>query len=257
MSGVELERVLADAYPILQAIDPDDLGTVLGELATAADGLGEAINRSLVNGAELLDVQAANDANTRQFLEDLAAPHRRAGRPRPRPHRRRARPQRRPARAQPQRRPPSTACSCELERLSNDASDLLEANTDFIDAVYTDGQATLDTLFANRSQLIPLVIGLRQFAETVGSAARIPVGDGTLMAAVKGFLGGRGLSDPRLPVDPPAAAGDRAAEAPAASAARAQLGPPWAPPRRPRRAREPGHPGGARPALRPPRAGRR
>jgi phospholipid/cholesterol/gamma-HCH transport system substrate-binding protein len=189
VSSVELEEVLAAAYPILEAIDPNDLQTIIGELATAADGMGETINRSIVNGAALLEVQAANDANTRRFLEALAqlsgeladrSDDLIAG-----------------ARDLNVALPVLTGNAdrfegllIELERLSNDASDLLEDNTAFIDAVYTDGQATLDTLFENRSQLIPLVIGLRQFTETIGSTSRIPLPDGTLMTAVKGLLGG-------------------------------------------------------------------
>jgi ABC-type transporter Mla subunit MlaD len=106
----------------------------------------------------------------------------------------------------------------ELERLSNDASDLLESNTAFIDAVYTDGQATLDTLFDNRSQLIPLVIGLRQFAETISSTSRIPLPDGTVMTAVKGLLGGEVCGILPCLGGGPAAAGTAEAEADAAPA---------------------------------------
>lgn len=189
VSSVELEEVLEAVYPILQAVDPDDLLTILSELATGADGLGETINRSIVNGAALLDVQAANDENTRRFLEALAdlsgeladrSDDLLTG-----------------ARDLNVALPVLTENSVqferllsELERLSDDASDLLQDNAAFIDAVYTDGQATIDTLFANRTQLIPLVIGLRQFTETLSSTSRIPVGDGTVMTAVKILLGG-------------------------------------------------------------------
>jgi hypothetical protein len=60
------------------------------------------------------------------------------------------------------------------------------------------------------------VIGLRQFTETVGSTARIPVGDGTLMAAVKGFLGAEACLI-LVCVEQPAAATTAPATAPADS----------------------------------------
>jgi len=187
--GFELERVLADAYPILQAIDPEDVRIVLGELATGGRGLGETINRSIVNGEQVLDVQAAHDAETRQFLEDLAdlageladrAPDVVAG-----------------AEDLNVALPILTGDAAafaellvQLEVTSGELADLMEANTAFIESVYGDGQAILDVLFEHRSQVVPLVVGLRQYLEVVGGAARIPIGDGTVMAAVKGIIVG-------------------------------------------------------------------
>ena len=189
--GFELERVLADAYPILEAIDPDDVAILLDELARGGAGMGETINRAIVNGEQVLDVQAARDAETRQFLEDLAdlsgeladrAPDLVAG-------------------AEdlnvalpvlidnPQA---FNALLVQLERTSGELADLLEANTEFIDSVYGDGQAVLDVLYGRRSQVVPLLIGIRQYVQVVASAARIPVGDGTVMAAVKGLVGTEG-----------------------------------------------------------------
>jgi phospholipid/cholesterol/gamma-HCH transport system substrate-binding protein len=187
--GFELEQVLADAYPILQAIEPNDVMTVLDELARAGDGLGETINRSIVNGEQVLDVQAARDAETRQFLEDLAlltgelavrAPDVIAG-----------------AEDLNVALPALTddpaafnALLRQLQSTSGTLADLLEANTSFIDSVYGDGQAVLDVLYAQRNQVVPLVVGLRQYVQVVGGAARIEVGDGTVMAAVKGIIVG-------------------------------------------------------------------
>jgi len=187
--GFELEQVLADAYPILQAIDPEDVRILIGELATGGRGLGETINRSIVNGERVLDVQAAHDAETRQFLEDLAdlageladrAPDVVAG-----------------AEDLNVALPILTGDAeafadllVQLEITSGELADLLEANTAFIESVYGDGQAVLDVLFEHRAQVVPLVVGLRQYLEVVGGAARIPIGDGTVMAAVKGIMVG-------------------------------------------------------------------
>ena len=187
--GFELERVLSDAFPILEAIDPGDVAVLLDELSRAGDGLGETINRSIVNGERVLDVQANRDAETRQFLEDLAAladelatrvPDLVAG----------AEDLNVALPVLTENPEAFNALLVQLERTSGELADLFEANTAFIESVYTDGQAVLDVLFSRRDQVIPLVIGLRQYVEVVGGAARIPVGDGTLMAAVKGLTGG-------------------------------------------------------------------
>jgi phospholipid/cholesterol/gamma-HCH transport system substrate-binding protein len=190
VGAVELERVLTQLYPILQAVDPEHLATILDELATGAEGTGEAVNRSLVNGAALLDVQAENNANTAQFLEDLAllteeladrAPDLIGG----------AQDLNVALPVLTQNADSFNALLVQLERLSTDAAELLEGNTAFIDAAYTDGQATLDTIFAHRQQLIPLVVGLGSYLDILGRLGHIPVGDGSFMAAVKGITGGQ------------------------------------------------------------------
>jgi hypothetical protein len=45
-------------------------------------------------------------------------------------------------------------------------------------------------LYDHRDQVMPLVTGLRQYVQTLAISIRIDVGDGTLMAAVEGLLGG-------------------------------------------------------------------
>ncbi|GAA0725423.1 MCE family protein [Dactylosporangium roseum] len=47
-SGVELERVLDNALPLLRSIRPDKLAVTLGALATALDGNGERLGEQLV-----------------------------------------------------------------------------------------------------------------------------------------------------------------------------------------------------------------
>jgi phospholipid/cholesterol/gamma-HCH transport system substrate-binding protein len=46
--GVELERVLDNALPLLQSIQPDKLAATLSALATALDGRGDQLGRQLV-----------------------------------------------------------------------------------------------------------------------------------------------------------------------------------------------------------------
>jgi phospholipid/cholesterol/gamma-HCH transport system substrate-binding protein len=51
--GPELEDVLQEGVEVFEAVNPDDLATVVGELATGARGHGDAVARSLDAQAEL------------------------------------------------------------------------------------------------------------------------------------------------------------------------------------------------------------
>lgn len=188
--GFELERVLSDTFPLLQAIDPEELMTVVSSLAVGADGLGEEINRSIENGDELSQVFADNAELTEQLLHDLAllsdelavqaetilglADAGNAALP-----------------TLNENEDDLVALLEQASRLSSDVADLLEANKGFVQASMVEGSRTIQLLYDERTQVIPLVHGLRQYIETLSSVVRIPVGDGTLMAAVKGLLGGQ------------------------------------------------------------------
>ena len=52
-AAVELEQVLDDALPLLQAIQPDKLAATLGALATALDGRGDQLGQDLVAAGRL------------------------------------------------------------------------------------------------------------------------------------------------------------------------------------------------------------
>jgi phospholipid/cholesterol/gamma-HCH transport system substrate-binding protein len=188
--GFELERVLADTFPLLQAIDPMELTTVLGELAAGGDDLGPAINRTLVNADELNQVFADNAANTEQFLSDLAKVSDELAD--------QAQTILEVADAANVALPTLNdneddliALLQQTGRLSNDVADLLEANEPFVRASLIEGSRTLQALYDQRDQVVPLVVGLRQYVQTLASLVRIDVGNGTLMAAVKGLLGGQ------------------------------------------------------------------
>jgi len=190
VSAAELERVLADLYPLLQEVEVGELATILGELADGGRGLGETINRTLVNGEELAALFAENSHLTERFLTSLASVSEQldasaadllaladAGNA-----------------ALPTlsaREDDIVALLQQAGRLSNDVADLMEANPGFISAVFEDGSRTLDLLDARRDQVVPLVVGLRQYLQSLAAIIRIDMGDGTLMAAVKGVLGGQ------------------------------------------------------------------
>jgi phospholipid/cholesterol/gamma-HCH transport system substrate-binding protein len=211
LGGFELERVLAEAYPVIESIDPAELAVILDELATAGEGLGENINRSIVNGAVLTRLQASNDAEVRQFLGDLAllseeldrlAPDLIAG----------AEDLNVALPTLNERGDQLNAALTEIAGLSSDVADLLENNREFTENALTNGSETLQILFDRRSQIQPLLLGIQRYTQTLAEAIRIEVGDGTLMAAVKNLVnvretvehaGGPELPPlPPLPVDP-------------------------------------------------------
>jgi phospholipid/cholesterol/gamma-HCH transport system substrate-binding protein len=189
LGGFELERVLSELYPILKAVDPAELAVVLGGLADAGDGLGEEINRSIVNFQKISEVNAAHAADTQQFLTDFArladelalrAPDLVTG-----------------AELLNETLPELNAHGDDLStvldqaaRLSRDLSDVLDANRGFMRKSITEGGKTLQLLYDERQQIRPLVNGLRQYLQLLSEAVRIPLGDGTYLAAVKGIMGG-------------------------------------------------------------------
>ena len=189
LGGFELERVLADAFPLLEAIEPDELLTVVTELANAADDVGPSINRQIINSERLTDISARHDADTRQFLHDLAllaeelggsADDLVAG----------ARDLNVALPTINERGPELRTLLEQAARLSGDLADVLDANRAFLRKNVVQGGKTIELLYEHRTDVVPLVVGLRRYVQTLSQAIRIEVGDGTLMAAVKGLLGG-------------------------------------------------------------------
>ena len=184
LGGFELERVLADLYPVLKAVKPQELTVILDSLAQAADGRGPQINRLISTYSEVLGAQAANDAELDQYLQELARlseglvalapaalglatdlnqtlPDLNA------------------------RGPQLTALLDQTTRLSGDLDALLQRHTPFIDKAVNQGGRTLEVLFDDRAQIGPIITGLRQFFQVLSSIGRIPYGDGTQLAAIK------------------------------------------------------------------------
>ena len=211
LGGFELERVLAEAYPILQAIDPDELATVVSTLAGAADGTGDEINRQIANFAAVARVSAAHDADTRQFLADLALLSdelaRRSGDvvglatdlnvalP------------------ELSRRGDQLATFLEeAARLSADLADVLGANHQFLDDAVTEGGKTLDVFADGAGQIPGTIRGFRQFFQLLlqaGANPQLKLPDGTDMVAVKIVLGESHLPAGEAPASPAPAPGTR------------------------------------------------
>lgn len=189
LGGFELERVLSDAYPILNAIKPEDLTVILDTLAKGGQGEGPAVNRTLDNFRKVADVQAAHDADTQQFLDDLAklsqtladhagdvvgaASSLNSALP-----------------AVNQRGDEVTSVLQQLSRLSNDVADVLDANRPFQDKAVLEGGQSLALLAGRSNEIGPLLTGLRQYFQVQAIVGWIPMGDGTTLAAVKDIVGG-------------------------------------------------------------------
>jgi phospholipid/cholesterol/gamma-HCH transport system substrate-binding protein len=223
--GFELEKVLSEAYPIVKAIDPEELATILAELSAAGDDLGPTVNRTIANFTKVAEQQNNRTAELAQFLDDLALLSETLESSSPTLVD--------TARdlnvALPElnaRGPQLATTLDQAARLSADLADLLEANRPFLDKAVTEGGKTIQLLFDERGQIPGLVKGLRYFFEVLGSVGRIELGDGTRMAAVKGILGG-GSPCGRTVMGCPAYAGPPAGRAPgpASAAPRSSLQP--------------------------------
>jgi phospholipid/cholesterol/gamma-HCH transport system substrate-binding protein len=193
--GFELERVLADIYPILKAVEPSRLATVLHTLAEGGEGLGDETNRTIGNLAAIMRVNAAHDADTRQFLQDFAALSDELAR-----------------RADDlvagatdlndvlptlnSRGDELTAFLEQASRLSADLSDVLEANRPYLIKAATIGGRTIQVLYDDRNELPALITALRGFIQVLAEVAMhedLTLPDGTRMAAVKFAFGGGSL----------------------------------------------------------------
>jgi phospholipid/cholesterol/gamma-HCH transport system substrate-binding protein len=228
VGGFELERVLNDLYPILKAIRPEELTVVLDTLAQGGGGLGERINRQIVNFQKLSDINAAHAADTNQFLDDLAklsdeianrATDVVAG-----------------AQDLNVALPELNAHAGDLDqfltqgsRLASDLADVLEANRSFLRKNVTEGGKTIQLLYDKRGQIPPVVRALTEFFQVLAEAGdRIPCPQqglpaglecpaGSTLAAIKFVVGGEPLCGRGLTCAPgsPVAASD----APASGAA--------------------------------------
>lgn len=188
LGGFELERVLSELYPILKAVKPSELASVIGSLAQGADGEGPAINRQIANFALLADVQARHDADFRQFLDDLALLSDELAD--------RAGDLVGAARDLNIALPPINERSDELaafldqaSRLSTDLADLLDNNQSLLQKAATVGGKPLQILYDRQPLIRPLLDGLRTFFMVLSEVGHIDTGDGTKYAAVKFVVG--------------------------------------------------------------------
>ena len=189
IGGFELEKILSELYPILQAVKPQELTTIIDTLAGAGEGQGAAINRQIANFATLAEVQARHDDDFRLFLDDVARLTEELAD--------RSGDLISLARDANVALPPINQRSDELavlldqtSRLATDVADILDANQSFLATAATNGSKPLQVLFDHRPQIPLLVDGLRQFFQVLSEVGHIDKeDDGTAYAAVKFIIG--------------------------------------------------------------------
>jgi phospholipid/cholesterol/gamma-HCH transport system substrate-binding protein len=217
LGGFELERVLSDLYPILKAVKPEELATIIGTLAAGGEGEGAAINRELANFDKLARVQADHAADTQEFLTDLARLSDELG-DKGADIVNGARDLNAALPVLNQHGDDLATFLEQASRLAGDAADVLENNKPLLKKAVTEGGKTIQVLYDERSHIGPLVLGLREFLQTLAEVGRIPFGDGTNLAAIKLVFGedcpaGRGLTPVVCPDGPAPVTGNTAGTA--------------------------------------------
>lgn len=188
IGGFELEKILTELYPILQAVKPAELSTIIDTLAGGGEGQGPAVNRQIANFATLAEVQARHDADFRLFLDDLAKLSDELAD--------RSGDIISLARDANVALPPINQRSDELaalldqtSRLATDLADVLDANQSFLAKAATKGGEPIQVLYDHQPQIRPLLDGLRMFFQVLSEVGHIDKGDGTSYAAVKFIIG--------------------------------------------------------------------
>lgn len=72
-NAIELERVFDDLMPVLKAVQPEKLATTLTAIATALEGRGEELGRTMTSTAAYLEEFNPNLPTLTDDLRDLAA----------------------------------------------------------------------------------------------------------------------------------------------------------------------------------------
>lgn len=170
LGSFELEEVLVGAQELLDAVEPADIGVILGTLASASSGVEADIRRQVQNWSAVADVFARRDAESRRFLDDfetLAGAFRRGsddvvGL----------------SRSLNQALPALNAQGDGLDDLLDDLADVsrhlaevLERNQPTLVKMVTEGGKTLAVLHEHRERIPEVVVGLRDFARVLAQAS--------------------------------------------------------------------------------------
>lgn len=71
-SAVELGDILARSYPVLTAIDPQELAIVVDTLAQGVEGMGPQLGDTVVNGRRVADMLAARSPDIASMIDNFA-----------------------------------------------------------------------------------------------------------------------------------------------------------------------------------------
>jgi virulence factor Mce-like protein len=195
--GPELEDALADGVDVLSAIRPNDLATIIHELAVGARGNGAAIARGLRANAQLSGVFASTLRPQAQELHDfdvvfgalknkgidlnrLADAINRGV----------------PVYASPRAHRLLRAALASLRPFSDNLADLLILNRRDWDRMISSGDKVLGAIAARPGGLQRLVLGLYQYVHKLGGMPPL-LRDGTGQAPFTAFIGGGSSSQNR------------------------------------------------------------
>lgn len=191
--GPELEDALDDGVAVLDAIDPDDVGTLVSELAEASQGRGDLVARSLNVNSELsnlfastVDPQLEALDDFRQIfgaLEDVGVDLNELAD---------AVNEGAPVYASAQAQAALSEALDAVVPFSDDFADLLILNREDWDRMIADGDVVLSTIAARPGGLRNLVHGLYRYVYKLGGD--IPeyfrLSDGSAGAGFSAFIGG-------------------------------------------------------------------
>ena len=184
---IEFTEVLGDAQRLLDAIEPEELATIITELADGLRGTGPAIAGMVEDGGTLVDLAARHDADTRRFLEDLA----RLG-------------EELDTRGDdfvtaldgfgeglsPVAENPDAlgAVLDDTQRVANELADLLQEHGDAIGDGITAGALATEVIVAHLGDLPGYLESLATYFDILGRSIRVPGPGGATLATQKFFL---------------------------------------------------------------------
>lgn len=189
VGSFELEQILVGAQELLESVRPQDVGVIIDTLAETGKGEADRIRRQLQNFAEVSDVFARHDADTRRFLDDferLIGAFDRAsddvvGL----------------SQELNSALPDLNARADRLDDFLDDAADvsrhlaeIFERNRPTLEKMLTEGGKTLEVLHDNLDHIPDLVVGLRNFGKVLAQAGLFrgnfyTLPDGTRLGTIK------------------------------------------------------------------------
>jgi len=195
--GAELEDALDDGTSVLEALDPQDVGTLVTELARASRGHGSDIARSLDANSELSSVFASTLDPQLQAIDDFrvlfgelrskgADMNALAG----------AVNEGVPVYASKEAQRALARALDNLIPFSDDLADLIIINRRDFDRMMDAGDILLTTIAARTDGLSNLVTGLRTYVQRLGrpiSHSLMP--DGSAAAGFTNFIGGNEIEE--------------------------------------------------------------
>lgn len=183
----ELADVAWPAYRLTQALDPQDIATLLHTFSEGLNGQGPALRRTIDNGTKLLEVAYRRRAQIQRLIDDIAALSGTLG----------GRGAAITALAGDfnavspalSDRPDKVAQLLnEAGRLSDQVSSTLQRHGKDIGEIIDGGGRAVEVLYRERAEIPTLISGLTGFFTLLSDIIRVPGPEGSLLAQVVDYL---------------------------------------------------------------------